>query len=60
MIDAQSIEKEKTQEGESQPKRLTSKQIKFIVGGLIIAAVVGYMVVSAAQESTVAGGTGPW
>ncbi|MBN1579847.1 MAG: cytochrome c maturation protein CcmE [Anaerolineae bacterium] len=51
MIDAQSIEQEKTQSGESRPKRLAGKQIKFIVGGIIIAAVVAYMIVSAAQGS---------
>jgi cytochrome c-type biogenesis protein CcmE len=52
MIEVKNIEKEEALKGESGSKRLAGKQIKFIIGGIVIAAVVIYMVVSAAQEST--------
>ena len=32
-------------------KRLTSRQIKFLVGGVIVALTVGYLILSAAQGS---------
>jgi cytochrome c-type biogenesis protein CcmE len=52
MIDTQSIEKEMTPSSGSHPKPRTGKKIKFVIGGIIIAAVVVYMIVSAAQGST--------
>lgn len=36
---------------EKTTSRLTSKQIKFIVGGIIIAITAGYLILSAAQGS---------
>ena len=32
-------------------KRLTSRQIKFLVGGIVVAVTVGYLILSAAQGS---------
>jgi len=38
-------------EGIGNRKRLTSRQIKFLVGGAIVALTVGYLILSAAQGS---------
>ena len=37
--------------GTQTRKRLTSRRLKFVIGGLIIALVVGYLIFSAAQGS---------
>ena len=44
MVETQSIEK-------STQKRWTTKRTKLIVGGIVVAIVVGYLIVSAAQGS---------
>jgi len=46
MIEAQDLE------GAHQQKRLVGKQRKFLIGGLIIAATIGYLIYAAARGST--------
>ncbi len=46
MIEAQDLE------GAHQQKRLGGKQRKFLIGGLIIAATIGYLIYAAARGST--------
>jgi cytochrome c-type biogenesis protein CcmE len=45
MIETQSVENKPAK------KRLTSKQVKLLIGGIVIVIAIGYMIVSAAQES---------
>jgi cytochrome c-type biogenesis protein CcmE len=47
MIETQELEHPQTQ----PRKRLTSKQVKWLVGGLLIALTVGYLIFSAASGS---------